>query len=451
MYLLAMIVLYGLWMVFYRSEVEWMPRGTDNNPLLGAGGHGPRWGRVLGVTVCIVLAIVAAGYGGIFYFGHSLINKTHFQADEDVIQYETLPEEALDRETEAEAGTVLNESELADLHSEMNQVQSAQEEDVIMNQSVYNVILAGVDRTDKTWNGNSDSVMLVSLNNDQKRVSVISLMRDTYVEIPGHDYDKLNASYAYGGGPLLCRTVSENYRISVNRYASVDFENLVDIIDALGGIELEWTATEIEVANGYIKDMCERVLDIPYEEHAIMEDPGVILSDGVQAVAYARNRFVGNSDYSRTQRQRYVIQQMVEKVKTLSSSALIKFVMKVLPLVTHNIPENEIWNLVGDTPAILKYDFVQDRVPYDGLYEIIDIDGQGMLVPDWTATIAQMHQTIYGDGSISSNADNNSETERDDQLTDEYMELTGGTGTLFPMGYIGEKETEESETVQRLG
>ena len=180
-----------------------------------------------------------------------------------------------------------------------------------------------------------------------------------------------------------------------------------------------------------------------------MEEPGLLLSDGVQAVAYARNRFVGNSDYSRTQRQRYVIQQMIEKVKTLSSSQLIKFVTKVLPLVTHNIPENEIWSLVGDAPALLTYEFIQDRVPYDGMYETIDIDGQGMLVPSWSSTIAQMHQTIYGDGSISANADNNDETEPDDQLTDEYMELTGGTGTLFPEGYIGEKATEKA--TERLG
>ena len=427
-----------------------MPRREDNNPLMNTSGRGPSWGKVCGFTLCIILGIVVAGYAGIYYFGHSLISSTHFQADEDVMQFETLPEEALDKETEADPGTILNESELESLHLQMNQIQTdAGENDVIMNQSVYNVILAGVDRTDKTWNGNSDSVMLVSLNNDKKRVSVISLMRDTYVEIPGHDYNKLNASYAYGGGPLLCDTVEENYRISVNRYAAVDFENLVDIIDALGGIELEWTASEIEVSNGYIKDMCERVLDIPYEDHAIMEEPGLLLSDGVQAVAYARNRFVGNSDYSRTQRQRYVIQQMIEKVKTLSSSQLIKFVTKVLPLVTHNIPENEIWSLVGDAPALLTYEFIQDRVPYDGMYETIDIDGQGMLVPSWSSTIAQMHQTIYGDGSISANADNNDETEPDDQLTDEYMELTGGTGTLFPEGYIGEKATEKA--TERLG
>lgn len=423
-----------------------MSRRRDDNPLVQSGGRSPSWGKICGITLCVILGIVAAGSAGIYYFGHSMITKMNYQADEDVQQYETLPEEAFRAETEKEpSGAVLNESELVSLHASMNQAQTDQGSDVIMDQSVYNVVLAGVDRDDKSWNGNADSIMLVSLNNDKKRASVISLMRDTYVEIPGHDYNKLNSSYAYGGGPLLCDTIEENYRVPVERYAAVDFENLVEIVDALGGVELEWTANEIEVANGYIKDMCERVFDITYEDHAIMEGPGLILSDGVQAVAYARNRFVGNSDYTRTQRQRYVIQQMIEKIKTLSSTQLLSFVQKVLPLVTHNLPEDEIWSLVWDAPAILKYDIVMDRVPYDGMYDEIDVDGQGMLVPHWDKTIMQMHQTIYGDGSISNNEDNDM-SNMDYELTDEYMELTGGTGTLFPEGYIGEK-AQETELV----
>lgn len=427
-----------------------MPRNIDGNPLMSGGQRGPRWGKIWAITLCTILGIVVAGSAGIYYFGHNMINRMNYQADEDVQQFETLPEEAYSAETEQEAsGNVLNESELEDLHSKMKAAQMAQDDDVIMDKSVYHVILAGVDRDDKSWNGNSDSIMLVSLNNDKKRVSIISLMRDTYVEIPGHDFNKLNASYAYGGGPLLCDTVEQNYRIPVDRYAAVDFENLVDIVDALGGIEIEWTANEIEVANGYIKDMCERVLNIPYEYHAILEEPGLLLSDGVQAVAYARNRFVGNSDYTRTQRQRYVIQQMAAKIKTLSSTQLLAFVQKVLPLVTHNLPENEIWSLVWDAPSILKYDIIMDRVPYDDMYDEIDVDGQGMLVPHWEETISQMHKTIFGDGSISQNEDNDMDTSKY-ELTDEYLELTGGEGTLFPDGYIGEKTWDSEEDQEML-
>ena len=202
-----------------------MPRRNDDNPLMHSGRKGPSWGKIWGITLCVILGIVVAGSAGIYYFGHNMIRRMNYQADEDVKQFETLPEQAIEVSTEAEpSGNVLNESELENLHTLMNQAQTVQgDDDVIMDQSVYNVMIAGVDRDDKSWNGNADSMMLVSLNNDKKRVSVISLMRDTYVEIPGHDYNKLNASYAYGGGPLLCDTVEENYRIPVERYAAVDF------------------------------------------------------------------------------------------------------------------------------------------------------------------------------------------------------------------------------------
>ena len=243
------------------------------------------------------------------------------------------------------------------------------------------------------------------------------------------------AAYSYASS--IGKEVAEFLGISLLEAHIARLHNLV----AVGNALVVGTENEIEVANGYIKDMCERVLDIPYEEHAILDGPGVHLSDGVQAVAYARNRFVGNSDYTRTQRQRYVIQQMVKKIKSLSSTQLLGFVQKVLPLVTHNLPENEIWSLVWDAPSILKYDIVMDRVPYDGMYSEIDVGGQGMLVPDWNETISQMHRTIYGDGSISGNEDNDMDTSKY-ELTDEYMEMTGGTGTLFPEGFTGELATE---------
>ena len=423
-----------------------MSRRVMKNPLMEEP-RGPRWGRVAGIILVVLLAVVVLGGVGIYFFGLSLINRANYVDDKDVQQLETLPPEAYEEGTEAApaGGEVLNESELANIHQQMNKQNSAV--DTIMDSDVYNVLLCGVDRRDKTWNGNSDSMMLVSINNAKKRVSVISLMRDTYVAIPGHDYNKLNAAYAYGGGPLLLQTVRDNYKIDVNRYAAVDFMDMVDVIDDMGGVELTWTDQEVEVANGYMIVMCQNVLNIPYEDH-ILPGAGTYISDGVQAVAYSRNRFVGNSDYTRTQRQRYVISQMVERLKGMNATKLMSFVTKALPLVTHNIPEKEIWDLVSDAPQLLKYDYVQDRTPYDNLYDVIDVDGQGMLVPDWDDTISQMQRTIYGDGSTSKNEDNDPNREEEEtEFTDEYMQLTGGTGTLFKDGYpTGESEQgKESE------
>ena len=248
-------------------------------------------------------------------------------------------------------------------------------------------------------------------------------MRDTYVDIPGYGYNKLNAAYALGGGPLLTETITDTYKVDVSRYAAVDFENMIQIIDALGGIDLEMTDAEVEVANGYMLDMCNTLGLNGYDY--VLPGGGVYHCNGVQAVAYARNRYVGNSDYARTERQRYVISQIIEEVKRMDVAQLTQFVKDVLPLVTHNVEETEIWDLVTKAPEILQYKFVQDRIPYDNMYDVIYVDSQDMLVPQWETTIEKLHNTIYGNGSISDNSDNDAENkvEVSDEFTDDYPGL----------------------------
>ena len=104
---------------------------------------------------------------------------------------------------------------------------------------------------------------------------------------------------------------------------------------------------------------------------------------------------------------------------------LTQFVRDVLPLVTHNVEEGEIWDMVTKAPEILQYDFVQDRIPYDNMYDVIYVNGQDMLVPDWGSTIEKLHETIYGDGSISDNSDNDKENrvEASDEYTSDFPGL----------------------------
>ena len=402
-----------------------MSRRYDDNPLMNHNHRkqGPSWKKIMGISLCIILAIVVAGGVLIYTIGHELISSTNFVADEDVktVQEEELPEEAKETvSAEEKKGRVLDESELNEIHQQMNQLSDV---GTVEDEDVYNLLLVGVDRRDKTWNGNSDSMMLVSINHTAKRVSVVSLMRDTYVDIPGYGYNKLNAAYALGGGPLLTETITDTYKVDVSRYAAVDFENMIQIIDALGGIDLEMTDAEVEVANGYMLDMCNTLGLNGYDY--VLPGGGVYHCNGVQAVAYARNRYVGNSDYARTERQRYVISQIIEEVKRMDVAQLTQFVKDVLPLVTHNVEETEIWDLVTKAPEILQYKFVQDRIPYDNMYDVIYVDSQDMLVPQWETTIEKLHNTIYGDGSISDNSDNDAENkvEVSDEFTDDYPGL----------------------------
>lgn len=405
-----------------RGERDGQNRGNGSGDQYGGHGYreepeGPNWKKVLLISLVSVLLVVAAGGGVIWYVGHDLISLSNYVADEDVKTIDDMPEAM--RETES-AEELLNEEQL---NLVREQLDSAQEIQTVTDDNVFNLLLVGVDRTDKSWNGNSDSMMLVSINDAAKRVSVVSLMRDTYVDIPGYGYHKLNNAYAVGGGPLLTQTVTDTYKVDVTRYAAVDFENMVEIVDALGGIDLEMTDAEVEVMNGYILDMCDRVLHLNGYDY-LLPGGGVFHVNGVQAVAYARNRFVGNSDYARTERQRYVISQMIAEIRRMDVAQMYQFVRDVLPLVKHNVEESEIWDMVTKAPEILQYEFVQDRIPYDGMYDTMDVKGEDMLVPHWADTIEKLHDTIYKGGEVSQNTDNTADRlKTNDEIAADYPGL----------------------------
>lgn len=393
-----------------------MPRNNNDypNPYMNGGGNfdnnkkrkkkGMNLKVVFGVSLVIVLGIVLISGSLIYKFGHDLYKNVNYVADEEVKVVETLPDQAaeqIEEETMDPAerqGKSVSDDELSSIHDQMSSLSGRE---TVSDNDIYNLMLVGVDRRDKSWNGNSDSMMLVSINKKENRVSIVSLMRDTYVDIPGVGYNKLNAAYAYGAGPLLCQTITDTYRIQVDRYAAVDFFDLIDIINIIGGVDLEITAKEAEVANGYILDMCN-LMEIDGMEHQIPSEGGMVHCDGVMAVAFARNRFVGNSDYERTERQRYLISQLMKEVKRMSVAQMTEKMQGILECVTTNIPETEIWSMVSELPDLLEYEFNMDRVPYDNMYDVIYVNNQDMLVPYWEDTLEKMNEFIYGGQKTSS-------------------------------------------------
>ena len=119
---------------------------------------------------------------------------------------------------------------------------------------------------------------------------------------------------------------------------------------------------------------------------------GTYECNGMQAVAYARIRKVGNSDYQRTERQREVLMKLLEKVKAMSLEDIDRLATRLLPMLTHNIPESEFWGLLAKAPTLLSYNIVQDRIPYDGMFHSYN----GNLVPDWESTVRKLKEEIYG-------------------------------------------------------
>lgn len=343
---------------------------------------------VVGVVLFLLIAVAITVYA----VTHSFYKSSNYTADEDAMKNYTNKEEEVEEiDPENAQGEILTEEQHQELDAKIAEFSDA--EPITNDGDVYNVLLIGVDRRDKSWAGNSDSMILMSLNYKKEQISMISLMRDTYVNIPGIGMRKLNAAHANGAGPLLLETVTENYKIQVDRYVSVDFNSMIDIIDKVGGVELTLSAEEVRVANNYITEMC-RLKNLEPTNYFFIQE-GTKTCSGIQAVAYARIRYVGHADYQRTERQRTVLTQVMEKLKGMSLTDLYSFVEDVLPLVTHNIPEDEMWSLLAKSPSLFQYKLVKDRIPYDDMYKVVYVKRQDMLVPDWEPTIAKLKETLY--------------------------------------------------------
>ena len=252
----------------------------------------------------------------------------------------------------------------------------------------YQVLLIGSDRRDGSWNGNSDVMILASLNRNKKTISFISFMRDTGVNVPNVGYGKLNCSFAKGGAKLLQSTLESNFQISIDNYIATDFVSMADIIDLFGGVDI--TDAEIPVINGYINEMATLRGFDPSEYQ--LSAAGTLHLNGLQAVGYMRDRYVGSNDFQRTERQRIVLQKLLENLKTMNALEILKLGSSMTNLsIQHNFTAEQIAGLAALALECRNYTVVMDRIPYDGLYTS---NGEN-LDPVWPETIEKLHATIY--------------------------------------------------------
>lgn len=326
------------------------------------------------LIVMLILLLIIGGAWAIFanYYGLS-----NYVRDEEAAAQKPIDVEDLG----------LTDEEVEKMHVEAQAALDGTE--LLANKDVYNILLIGVDRRDSSWNGNSDVMILMSINYKTKKMHMMSFMRDLYADIPGHGVMKLNAACAIGGAPLLIETIEANYKVKINNYASVDFASMAKIIDAVGGIELTMSEAEVNSANGMVQMMCQEQNE-DASAHMIA-GPGTFHCDGYQAVAYARIRSVGNSDFQRTERQRTVLTQIMGKLREMSFTKLNSFVRTVLPYVTHNIESGEMLGLVTKVPIVLtSYELGRSRVPYDDMFTI----QKEILFPNMTETLHRIQATI---------------------------------------------------------
>lgn len=248
----------------------------------------------------------------------------------------------------------------------------------VLDESIVNIALFGIDtRNPKSFKGLSDSIMILSLNKGTKKVKIISVMRDTLTPITYNGkttYNKINSAYQKGGPELAIKTLNTIFKLDISEYATVNFYGMADIIEAVGGIEAELTKREVakyngtqQSINGCIYEICKHLKLNPKDYYIFT--PGVQHLNGVQAVAYSRIRYVANiwgtnNDYGRTDRQRYVMEQLFNKALTIEKSKYPKLAKALIPCSETSLSYSEIMDLAVSI-LLNSPTFAQARVPQE--------------------------------------------------------------------------------------
>ncbi len=310
--------------------------------------------RAIALALSVILLI--GGTGFVYYY--SVLNS---------LNYDSLNYDDDDDNTDATTATI------SELEGDGTQL-SLTDGELLQDSKVLNIMLFGEDnsKADEDENGLSDTMIMLSIDNRHDKLKLTSFQRDTYVYIPDYGYNKLNASYTYGGAKLAINTIQSNFGIKIDRYAVVDFESFTEIIDTLGGIDIELTQDEIDYINYQLYKNNQSD-----EWSTITDSPGVVHLDGKEALWYARDRGldsneeaigIAGDDWDRTSRQRNLLETIFESMKDASLTDIVSIVNSVGPLVTTNFKKDEITSLVSHALTYLDYDIEQYYVPEEGLW-----------------------------------------------------------------------------------
>lgn len=255
---------------------------------------------------------------------------------------------------------VVPEDEVDPTAAEVQIAEKEQAED-----EVINVLLVGVDTTDPdAEDGRSDTMMLVSFNKTKNKSTVVSFLRDSLVEIDGHGKSKLGHTYAYGGVGLTINTINKVYDLDIQNYITISFDNLVNVIDEMGGVKVSVSEEEADY----------------YRRIGVMDvNEGEVTLTGAQALSHARNRTLG-SDFERSRRQRSVMYGVYKKIMEERDPAdvleLIKF---CITQVKTNLTVTEIYDLAMEVLTTENLMMQQAAIPKDGTYEATRFEGMDVL------------------------------------------------------------------------
>ena len=250
---------------------------------------------------------------------------------------------------------------------------------------VINILLVGQDGREDVEGSRSDSMMLVSVNKGTGKVKIVSLMRDMYVSIPGHDDNRINAAYSLGGVKLLEQTIENDFQVKIDGNVQIDFESFKTIIDKVDGVEIELSQEEADYLN------------TAYWQNGWSLSAGVQTLDGDQALAYSRIRQVGNSDFQRTERQRTVLMTVFRKVKGQGKLKMLSLAKDIYPMLDTDSGIGDMISLGTTAIGMDESDIETYRLPIDGGYTNQTIREMQVLVPDMEKNIAYLKELLFGE------------------------------------------------------
>ena len=308
--------------------------------------------------------------------------------------------------------------------------------------------LFGIDHRDKNvalGGENSDTIIIASVNNDTKDVKLVSVYRDTLLNMGFSDketYSKANAAYAYGEAEQAITMLNTNLDLNITDYATVNFSALATIIDDLGGLDMDMSYAEIVHMNNYCVETSEET-DKDYTPIELPERPDDIEAiqyhyhlNGVQATSYCRIRYTASLDMGRTERQRRVIQMIVSKAKSAGLSTIFKIMDDVFPMVTTSMDKTEILQML---PTLIGYS-VDETTGFPSSFKFSNVKGSVIVPTSLESNVIELHKFLYGDEAYTPSSTVLANSQR-------TLEIVGGEASLDDTQTSTAEENTTNDTV----
>lgn len=323
----------------------------------------------------------------------------------------------------------LNEDKIQVNEEVRQKVEESTDKNVINEYTgIYNLAFFGVDSRDgELGKGNrSDTIMICSVDMDKHEVRLISIYRDTYMNVGNDTYRKCNTAYALGGPEQAISMINMNTDMYVTDYVTVGFEGLTKAVDALGGVEIDVKENEILHLNNYQISMVGTSTDgkhfeaTPGEDYIPVTEPGKQLLNGLQATAYCRIRYIGD-DFARAERQRTLLIAMLDKAKTASIGSLTEAVNAVIPYIRTSVDLEDVITMLG---MIGDYKVtVSDGFPFAGMRNggTIGTEGSCVVPVSLEDNVKKLHELLFGDKEYQPTKELKSFSEKVEEDTKDYL------------------------------